>query len=388
MPTALPSGRPAQMRHVLHVVSGLRVGGAEMALYRLVLHSRGSGYIHTVVALTPEGDMAERFRSSGVELIVLDFRRSPVSQYLRLLRLMRLRRPDIVQTWLYHADLFGGLAARLAGIRNVIWGVHTTYVTGGPRATAAVRWLCGRLSRWVPSTIVCVAEAARREHVRIGYDAGRVVVVPNGFDLSFLVAGDGERERLRRECGFAEDDVVIGTVGRFSPDKDHGNFIQAAALLARRNASLRFLMVGKGLEPGNAVLMNWIRESGCAKRFVLLGERHDIPACLAGMDVFCLSSRTEAFPLVVGEAMAMGLPCVSTDVGDVSFLLGGAGIVVPKENPEAMAQAVAQLLSLEPASRRKLGEQASARIRAEFAMERARERIEGIYETVLQRRSV
>lgn len=373
-------------RHILHVITGLDVGGAEMALYRLILASRDSEYTHTVIALTSEGGMRPRFVESGIKVIVLDVRHSPLSEIWRLFRLVRALRPDIVQTWLYHADFFGGLVARMAGIRNVIWGLRTTDVDGGcARATSFVRQLCASLSSRVPHTIVCVAEAARRSHSLIGYDAARMVVVGNGYDLSVLRASQAERNRLRAQCGFGADDIVLGTLGRFNLDKDHANFVQAAGRLARQHDRLRFLMVGKDLDPGNAELRRWIDDTGYADRFVLLGERADAPVCLSAMDIFCLSSRTEAFPNAVGEAMAMGLPCVATDVGDVAVLMADTGVLVPKANPDALAQGVARLLALGPEYRKRMGDRARERIRATYTMTCVRQQFERIYSNVMAR---
>ena len=373
-------------RHVVHVITGLAVGGAEMALYRLILAFRDSEYRHTVIVLSPGGSMYSRFVAAGITLIVLDVRRAPIGDLVRMVRLIRTMRPDIVQTWLYHADFLGGLAARLAGNRNVIWGIRTTDVDGGcARSTALVRYLCASLSRWVPHTIVCVAEAARRSHSLLGYDASRMVVVGNGFDLSAFTPGHDERAALRAHCGFTADDIVLGTLGRFNLDKDYPNFVKAAGQLASRYPRLRFLMIGKNLDADNAELLRWIDATGYAKRFVLLGERADIAICLSAMDIFCLSSRTEAFPNVVGEAMAMGLPCVATDVGDVAVLMADTGVLVPRANPDALAQGVADLMALAPAHRRQLGQQARARIGARFTMGCVRARFEHIYEGVIAR---
>jgi len=371
-------------RHVLHVISGLCVGGAEMALYRLILQFRASEYEHTVVALTPEGSMLGRFTGSGIRLIVLDVRRSPATHFMRLYRLIRTLRPDIVQTWLYHADFLGGLAARMAGNRKVIWGIRTTDVDGGcARTTALVRRACASMSHWVPHTIVCVAEAARRSHSLAGYDAGRMIVIGNGFDLAALTASDMERSQLRKRCGFGPGDIVIGTLGRFNLDKDHGNFVAAAGKVAAMDGRVRFLMIGKDLDAGNEELMRWIHETGHADRFVLLGERDDVAVCLAAMDIFCLSSRTEAFPNVVGEAMAMGLPCVATDVGDVAALVADTGVVVPKADSDALARGVAGLIARGPAYFRPLGQRARERIHAAYDMRCVRERFESIYDSVM-----
>ncbi|RZA35829.1 MAG: glycosyltransferase [Lysobacteraceae bacterium] len=371
-------------RHVLHVITGLAVGGAEMALYRLIREFRDSEYTHTVVALSPGGGMYARFIEAGIGLVVLDVRRSPVSDMLRLVRLIRTLRPDIVQTWLYHADFLGGLAARLAGNRNVIWGIHTTDVGSGcARATALLRHACATLSRWVPHTIVCVAEAALRSHSVVGYDTSRMVVVTNGFDMEALSASHWQRSSLRKQCGVDAGHIVLGTLGRFNLDKDQANFVQAAGRLAGRHARLRFLMVGKNLDADNAELMRWIDATGYADRFILLGERADVAVCLAAMDIFCLSSRTEAFPIVVGEAMAMGLPCVATDVGDVGLLMADTGVIVPRADPEALAGGITGLMALGPDHCRQMGHRARERIHAGFTMDGVRRRFETIYENVI-----
>lgn len=373
------------MPRVLHVISGLGVGGAEMALYRLVANAQGSCYTHTVVALTSGGAMEDRLRNAGIELTTFDFKTAPITHFFNLLLLMRRSRPDIVQTWMYHADMFGGVAARLSGNRNIIWGIRTSDLTAGSaQFTSVVRKACAFLSRWVPHTIVCVAEAARCSHVHDGYDARRMVVVPNGFDLSRLVADGESRSALRERCGFRQDDIVVGTVGRFNVSKDQANFVRAAGILARRHTNLRFLMVGRGLDVNNTELMRWVSETGFPERFLLLGERADVPVCLAAMDVFCLSSRNEGFPNVVGEAMAMGLPCVVTDVGDAALLVADTGVVVPKEDSDALARGIGTLLAMTPEARRKLGLQARERIHAEFTVERTRERFEALYQRLTE----
>lgn len=374
------------MLRVLHVITGLGTGGAEMALYRLITSFRRADcrYTHTVVALTPHGTMRQRFHDAGIELVVFDFKRSPLSGFLHLIELVRETRPDIVQTWLYHADLLGGMAACLAGNRNVIWGVHTSSLSSGGTSpvTRGIQRLCAWTSKFIPHTIVCAAETARRVHLEVGYDVRRLVVVPNGFDLSELAATVEERSARRSECGIGEHEVVIGSLGRFNEDKDQRNFIRAAGLLARRSPEVRFLMVGKDLDRRNAELTGWIADTGHPDRFLLLGERRDVPACLAAMDIYCLHSRTEAFPLALGEAMAMGLPSVVTDVGDAARMVGDTGMVVPKEDPDSLARGLACLLAMTQEDRHRLGRKARARIQAEFTMEHVRRKFESIYQQI------
>lgn len=374
------------MPRILHVIAGLETGGAEMALYRLIKNSRDSNYTHMVATLTPEGAMRQRFHEDGIELIAFDFKNAPILQFFRLISLIRKVRPDVVQTWMYHADLLGGVAARLAGNSRVIWGVHSTDLTcdGTSRSARVAQRICAWVSRFVPRTIVCVAEASKRAHAKVGYADERMVVVPNGFDIARLVATAEQRFMLRVQCGLSENDVVIGSLGRFNADKAPYNFVRAAGMLAKRNPNARFLMIGRGLDADNAELAGWIADTGYRDRFVLLGERADVPVCLAAMDVLCLHSRTEAFPLVVGEAMAMSVPCVVTDVGDAAMLVADTGVVVQKDDPEALAEGLARLSALMPEQRQQLGRKAQARIRAEFTIERTRKRFEALYQLVTE----
>ncbi|MBK5204244.1 MAG: glycosyltransferase [Polaromonas sp.] len=355
-------------------------------LKRLVeSHHRNPNYRHTVISLTGIGTVGRQLQAIGCEVHALGMRSVLDIPHvmLQLVRLIRTCRPDVVQTWMYHADLLGGLAARIAGCNSVIWGIHSINLAGsGARSTVWVRSLCAILSRWVPKIIVCVAEASRTRHIALGYRADRMIVIPNGFNLANLQASESDVVALRAACGFTTNDVVVGSLGRFNYDKDQHNFVCAAGLLGLQYPQLRFLMVGRNCDANNQELMDWIATTGFAERFVVIGERSDAPVCLAAMDIFCLSSRSEAFPLVVGEAMALRRPCVITNVGDATYLLGDCGVVVPKEDHEALAAGVVQLLKLPASERAVLGKRAQARIAAEFSMDQARERFELIYQKI------
>lgn len=377
---------------VLHIIVGLEIGGAELMLKRLVEAQIGlPNHSHEVVSLTGLGAIGRQLAAHGVIVHALHMGGALgfPSAFFRLVRLIKSIRPDVVQTWMYHADLLGGIAARWAGVRHIVWGVRTTNVAeGGSRATALVRHLCAWLSTRVPHIIVCAAEASRKAHVALGYDATRMQVVPNGFDLARLRASDEQRNTLRLQCSLEHDAVVIGYLGRFHPVKDQQNFVRAAGFLAGQRANTRLMMVGSQLDASNLQLAEWIRATGHADRFVLLGERTDVPVCLSAMDVFCLSSRTEGFPNVVAEAMAMGLPCVVTDVGDAAMLVADTGVVVPKEDSRALAAALESVLAMAPDARRQMGQRAKERVTTEFSMKRACERFDSIYQQAMPQGSI
>jgi len=373
---------------VVHVIVGLNVGGAELMLKRLIEEAQQSRCVdHQVITLTDVGIVGAQLQAVGIKVHALKMHSalSAPKALFKLVRFIRQNKPTIVQTWMYHADLLGGLAARLAGNRNVIWGVRTTNVqAGGTPATTAVMYVCAYLSRWIPRVIVCAADASRRAHEKVGYDKSRMAVISNGFDLSSLAVTLDQGASLRAELGIQSDNVVIGMLGRFNPAKDQQNFVQATGRLARAYPNARFLMVGRGLDWSNAELKRWIDETGFASRFILLGERSDVAVCLRAMDMFCLSSRTEGFPNVVGEAMAVGLPCVVTDVGDAAMLIADTGIVVPKEDSAALAAGLEKLLLLGQERRSALGAKAKQRITSDFTIERARQRFESIYNSLTE----
>ena len=357
-----------------------------MMLHRLILNTPAGEYRHIVATLDPVGGMRERFRQANVELHIFDFKSAPLRELFRLIQLMRCLRPNIVQTWLYHADLLGGIAARLAGLRSIIWGIRTTEVTqGGSRTFVLVRWLCARLSHWIPNTIVCAAEAARQAHIGLGYCARRMVVIPNGFEMERLQADAQQVAEFRKNCGFGPGSQVIGMLGRFNQDKDQQNFVRAAGMLAPRFPEVHFLLVGRDCVPSNPLLMEWITATNAAERFVLLGERDDVAVCLAAMDFFVLPSRTEGFPNVLAEAMAMSRPSVSTDVGDAALVLGDCGVLVPPVDSAALAQGLTRLLDMTSEKRMELGEAAHMRIEQEFSMARCVRRFTDIYQQLLKK---
>ena len=349
-------------------------------------HEDNPDFHHVVISLTDIGVVGQQLRAHRIEVKTMNVSNAFDMFFIlrRLVKHIRKINPDIVQTWMYHADLLGGIAARLAGKRNVIWGIRSTNIrAGGSRSTLVIRKLCAWMSYCIPRKIICAAEASRQVHVALGYDAGRMLVVPNGFDLQNLNATDEQRQALRLSCGFTPDSIVIGSLGRFSPLKDHETFVRAAGKLAEKYPYLNFLLVGRDLISENMELSEWINQTGYVERFVLLGERSDAPVCLSAMDIFCLHSRTEGFPNVLGEAMAMRMPCVATDVGDAALLLGDAGMVVVKEDPVALAKGMEKLLQLTPEERASLGQKAMQRIHDSFTLTRTRERFEAVYYTML-----
>ncbi len=337
-----------------------------------------------VVSLTNSGPVGERIAALGVPVRMLGMRRgvpNPLA-VVRLAGMIRRFGPDVVQTWMYHADLVGGLAARLAGMRAVAWNIRNNEL-GAEESSWWIRQVvtaCARLSRHIPARIVCCSHAAMRTHVALGYEPSRFVVLPNGFDLDRFRPDAGARTRVREELGISKRTPLIGLVARFHPQKNHALFFSAAALLHARRPDVHFVLAGRGVDPQNEQMACWIRDAGIEKVAHLLGERDDVPHLTAALDISTSSSSWgEAFPNVLGEAMACCVPCVATDVGDAALIVGDTGRTVPRNNPEALARAWEELLSLPEEERRALGRAARARICEHFDMNAVAERYAALY---------
>ena len=341
---AVSVAAPPSLR-VMHVISGLLHGGAETVLFRLAT-APGGTVRHTVVSMRGEGVMGARLREAGVEVICLDMQgwTGNVHGLWRLYRLLRERRPDVVQTWMYHADLIAGLVARLAGIRAVAWGVRNSGVSLGEssRSSRIAAWACARVSAWVPGVIVACARKAAEVHRAWGYRADRVLVVPNGYDLDVWHPDAAGVAELRARWGVPEGAPLLGSVARWNPLKDHENLLAALALSVRTHPDLRCVLIGLGMSRDNADLIAMARHYGLLDHLIFLGRRDDVPVLMRALDIHVLSSKAEGFPNVVSEAMASGVACVVTDVGDAADIVGEHGWVVPPEDASALAGAIDQ----------------------------------------------
>ena len=388
--------------HVVHVIPSLLIGGAELALLRLICPSdkpaqhadqpndqRAERIQHSVISMTPLGSLGLDFAAANVQVVWLDFSARPLRSFIAMCRWLREHRPDVVNTWMYYADLAGGLAARLCGIHAVVWGVRTTPV-GGVLPHFRLRVLCrlaALLSQHVPRSIVCVAEAARLSHIAYGYRSDRMQVIANGFDVDALNPSLFDLKTSRTLHGFKPTHIVVGHVGRYCKEKDHVGFLKAARLALNDQPLLRFVMAGRGVSSQNMVLMRCIDQLGLTEHVRLLGERCDVAHLLRSFDIFCLSSTFEGFPNALGEAMAMALPCVTTDAGDARLLAGkpGNGVsVVPVSDPQALAHALLALAQLRPAQRAQLGTAARQRVVNHYTVDVMRRQFEVVYRSAMQ----
>jgi glycosyltransferase involved in cell wall biosynthesis len=371
------------------VIGSLELGGAERSLCALIKHL-GDVADMSVVTLIPGGALEGDVCQLGTPLSTLGMQpgRPNPRAVLALAQQLRAMRPDVVVTWMYHANLIGGLAAKLAGGIPVVWNIRHTLLDPS-RHKRLTRWSAqagGWLSSRVPAAVVYVAHAAQKHHQANGFGCSRSLVIPNGFDVEQFAPDAAARGELRSELGLAGDCELIGMIGRFHPDKDHRTFMMAAAQAAAERSGVHFVLCGEGIDNNNAQLGEYVRHFDLAGRVHLLGTRPEIARVTAALDVAVNSSLNEAFPRSVGEAMACGVPCVVTDVGDSARLVANTGRVVPPGDPRQLTRALLDLLDLGPEARQQLGAKARARIANRFDVDRLAWRHLSLWQSVARTR--
>lgn len=369
---------------IVHIITGLSRGGAENALYRLISQEDDPERVR-VVSLTDDGIFGERLRALGIDVTCLRLHSrlpSPI-KFLRLVCLLRRWRPQLVQTWMYHADLVGGLAGLAAGI-PVCWGVRHSNVS--PQHNKAARRfvirICALASRWVPSRIISCSQRAVEVHRALGY-AAPFAVVPNGLDVSAWCPRPELRVATRAQLGVPEGGFLFAHAGRADPQKDHPALARAFNQVQAECPHAWLLLCGTGLERGEPYFEALPFTAGARQQVLALGPRDDLPELWQSADTFVLSSLGEAFPNVVAEAMACGLPCIVTDVGDAAEIVEDTGIVVPPRDVHSLEQAMLNMLHMPTIDRQRLGRTARARIQARFTLEKMANGFRRVWREVL-----
>lgn len=352
------------------IITSLSLGGAERMLFNF-LERLSTSFSAQVICLTDIGPIGQRIQALGVPVIALNMPRAVPNPFalFRLVRLLKLSKPDIVHTWMYHADLLGGIAARLAGVPLIVWHIHNSDLSPEKTklSTRLVADLCARLSWSVPDKILTCSRRAQDIHEKLGYESKKFLFVPNGTDLNKFQPNLQARESIRQELGIAANAPLVGLIARFDPQKNHVGFFEAAGSLHQKRPDVHFLLAGYDVDTANHELMVAIDRAKVRHVTHLLGMREDIPYLMASLDVLVVSaSFGEAFPMVLVEAMACEVPCVVTDVGDSAYIVGDTGKVVANNNMPELAVALETLLSLPSAERLKLGQKARLRIAENF----------------------
>ena len=372
---------PEPMR-ITHLITGLGMGGAEMVLYKLIKGTQGNGFSHAVIALTENGPVGRRIASLGVPIKVMVLGKNILgfSRLFKLRKILRGLDSDLVQTWLYHADLAGIVFAKLP----VIWNIQNGKLDPQKSAwtTRLVQRFCiPRSSK--PAAIIYCTNSAKKDHEAIGYRNSCSVVIENGTDTERFHPDAEAKIHFRSEWKIREFVKLVGHVGRYDPQKDYPTMMQAFGKVARKCPNVEFVLCGEGLTKENEALAILIEKNSIAGRVHLLGLRTDVEHILPAFDLFVLTSAYgEGFPNVLGEAMACGVPCVSSDVGDAVRIIGQANQIFSIGDGNACAQAILCVLEKPMEDRNLLAKQSRQQIIDHFSLTKTLQKYQDLYHDV------
>lgn len=377
---------------VLHIITGLNQGGAESALFRLVSFNKSDAIKNIVVSMISTGVYGSKLEANGIPVYALDMPRGRITlKGVRLLcKILKKTKPDNIQTWMYHADLFGGVIARLNGHKNISWGIVnfnlSPAITG--RSTRLTAKLCALVSGIIPKKIISCSERAVTAHQGIGYDKNKFITIPLGYDLNEFKPYPEKNEDIRKLWGVLANEIVIGCVARWDPQKDHRNLFMAMDNLKITYPQVRCVLVGPGMNSQNRELVEIINAVYKGKsQIILAGLSDNIAAVMSSFDIHVLSSLGEAFPNVVAEAMACGTPCIVTDVGDTALIVGSTGWVVPPANADALSLAIGNAVECitDTVSWNKRKEDCRERIFQNFSMQQMINSYEIVWESMIKK---
>ena len=365
---------------VLYFITELNIGGAESALARTVTRLSKDRFNVLVACLRGSGMVAKKIKASGIPVVDLKARgKWDMRAIYQFLCLLRREHIQLLHSYMFHANFLGRLLGRLARIPIIVSAERTM------EQESKARLWANRATAPLADRITAVSEAVRKfAHEQIGIDGQKLVTIYNGVDLSDYQANINA-EKVRSSLGIDSSSIVIGTISRLEKVKGIPYLLQAFAQILLIYPSSFMLIVGNGAE--RKALEALAQNLGISSRVIFTGDRSDIPALLAIMDIFVLASLFEGLPNAVLEAMAMGKPVVATTVGGTPEVVkdGVTGLLVPPRDPDALAQAINALLSDQDRSQA-MGKAARERVKRYFTVERMVERTEALYEELIRKK--
>jgi glycosyltransferase involved in cell wall biosynthesis len=374
---------------ILHIISGLPIGGAEMMLYKLLSVIDWDIFEPVVISLTDYGSLGNNIIKLNIPVYKVEINAGFPNPFkvCRFIKLIRKINPELIQGWMYNGNL-AALLARWVLPNHVplLWNIRHTPddLKKEKRLTARVIRLGARLSTQ-PDQIIYNSKVSAQKHESIGYSDKHKNFIPNGFNCEQFKPFNDAKSKLRHSLGLKKETLLIGLVARYHIMKDHVTFLHSAGKLNKTYPEIHFVLVGQGVDKNNHLLIKLIEDLKITKNIHLLGKRMDVDEITAGLDIACSSSSWgESFSNAIGEAMACGIPCVVTDVGDSAWIVGETGIVVKPGDRKAFTDAMITLIKISSEERLGLGKLARNRIIKHFSLNLVVKQYEDMYQNLLK----
>lgn len=362
------------MIKILHIISGLKTGGAEMMLYKVVSSSRHQ-VEHSVLCLSDDRTslVSSRLLASGIPVFYLNFDGLfGLLNILCLFKFVKIFSPDILQGWMYHGNLVSIFIRFLCKFNTpIVWNIRRSL-----HALHTEKWTTRLVIRlnskfsFLPTKIIYNSMASAAHHQGIGFSDKKTVLIPNGFDLSLFLPDIEARSTIRQQLGFVNEEIVIGLVGRYHPVKGHKVFLEAAGMLVRKYSNVRFVLVGERIDYNNRLLSHVIAEHNVSGYVVLLGCRADVHVVINSFDIYTSASLGEAFSNTLGEAMATAIPCVATDVGESKILLDKYGFIVKPNSAASLYEGWCKVIEMDANERKIMAHSGREHIKNLYSLDR------------------
>ena len=334
------------MKKILHIIPNLNNGGAERNLYLLAINDHLNE--HVIISLSGKGKYGDSLLKHQIKVYFLNkdkislFSFKISSFFFNLVSLIKSIKPDIIQTWMYNMDIFGGIAGRLAGVNNIIWSVRRSSYEPSIMSKSLLKRIkvLAFLSYFIPTKIVLNSRSGLINHGLLGYYKKKMLFISNGFDplsLDFGIKKNTLKKLLKKN---KKKFFILGHVANFKPEKDHYTLLKSLEYLSKKNYQFKCILVGRDVDKKNLQLKLLIKRMNLKNNVILLGEKNDISNIYKSIDLFILSSITEGCSNSLIEAMAHGVPCVSTNVGESKYIIGKFGSTVPINKPALLANSI------------------------------------------------
>jgi glycosyltransferase involved in cell wall biosynthesis len=329
-------------------------------LFKLLKYSNKKRYYHEVISLINKGIYGEKIEELGVKVHCLRLNKKNIISSLIKARNIS-KNFDVIDTWLYHADIFGFIVAKILLNKKLIWNIRHSNLDKEANKPSTLRII--KINSFLSKYVDCItynSNKALENHIKFGYEDKNSVVIPNGFELDKFKFDLESRIRVRKELGLNEAQKAIITVGRWDIQKDYYTLLKSLNELKKHNKNFKMIMCGTNLDYSNEELTDLIDKYELRENIILLGRREDIPAILSAADIYVSSSLGESFSNAIGEAMACELPCIVTDVGDSKLIVGDTGKVIESKDYIALYNAILSYINAKDL--KEYGEKARTRV--------------------------
>jgi glycosyltransferase involved in cell wall biosynthesis len=361
-------------KKICFIINKPTVGGAELFLLKLIIQIQ-SEFDCYIIFLSSKGELLEDFKKVTKKVYFLEISANLISiakSFNKLVNIIKDIKPDVVHSWLYISDIFGGVASYLCNVPKIIWSIRQSNLTYSQNKLHSflLSRICGILSYLIPHKIISCSEIAKNVHIRDSfYKRSKILVIPNGYDLNYLVYDKSFRKEFRDELIIKESDTIIAIIGRYDIQKGFDNFVQIAENISKKIPHSKFLFIGPGCTNENNELISFIDRNNLTFNSYLLGPRNDIKKVLCSIDLLIIPSRGEAFPNVLGEAMSLGTLVVATNVGEIPIILHDIQKTYTPGSNQDMANEGIRLLQLAETEKEKLSTKLRNRIVERYEIE-------------------